>query len=123
MLSVLPKDRDYLRFFPLLQWKTISVPTLSSCVWGRVGYLLNASFGNCSPEYKEVAQKFKSFYVDNYVAGVVSVDEVEIFIEKTKLIMSEECFNLRIFERSVASRIIDNYSGETFILGIMWDLR
>ncbi|GFT12172.1 uncharacterized protein TNCV_219881 [Trichonephila clavipes] len=49
MLSVAPKDRDYLRFFPM-QWKTISVQALSSCVWGVFKPLLieciyYASFG------------------------------------------------------------------------------
>ncbi|GFU44966.1 integrase_H2C2 domain-containing protein [Trichonephila clavipes] len=78
---------------------------------------------NCNPECKEVAQKLKSsFYVDNCVTGVFSADEIEIFIEKTKLIMSERCFNLRIFESNVASKSVDKHSGETFILGIIWDL-
>ncbi|GFU94661.1 uncharacterized protein TNCV_732971 [Trichonephila clavipes] len=78
---------------------------------------------NCSSEYKEVAQKLKSsFYVDNCVTGIFSVDDIEIFIEKTKLIMSEGCFNLRIFERNVVSKSVDKHSGETFIWGIIWDL-
>ncbi|GFW73289.1 integrase catalytic domain-containing protein [Trichonephila clavipes] len=78
---------------------------------------------NCNSECKEVAQKLKSsFYVDNCVTGVFSADEIEIFIEKTKLIMSERCFNLRIFESNVASKSVDKHSGETFILGIIWDL-
>ncbi|GFT06649.1 integrase catalytic domain-containing protein [Trichonephila clavipes] len=78
---------------------------------------------NCNSECKEVALKLKSsFYVDNCVTGVFSADEIEIFIEKTKLIMSEGCFNLRIFESNVASKSVDKHSGETFILGIIWDL-
>ncbi|GFT34280.1 integrase catalytic domain-containing protein [Trichonephila clavipes] len=36
--------------------------------------------------------------------------------------MSEGCFNLRIFESNVASKSVDKHSGETFILGIIWDL-
>ncbi|GFW37082.1 integrase catalytic domain-containing protein [Trichonephila clavipes] len=48
--------------------------------------------------------------------------EIEIFIEKTKLIMSDGCFNLRIFGSNVASESVDKHSGETFILGIIWDL-
>ncbi|GFW15007.1 DUF1758 domain-containing protein [Trichonephila clavipes] len=90
-------------------------------------YLLNASImhllENCNSECKEVAQKLKSsFYVDNCVTGVFSADEIEIFIEKTKLFMSEGCFNLRIFESNVASKSVDKRSGETFIFGIIWDL-
>ncbi|GFW85121.1 integrase catalytic domain-containing protein [Trichonephila clavipes] len=90
-------------------------------------YLLNPSImhllENNNSEIKEVAKKLKSsFYVDNCVTGVFSDDEIEILIEKTKLIKSEGCFNLRIFESNVASKSVDKHSGETFILGIIWDL-
>ncbi|GFY61133.1 uncharacterized protein TNIN_483531 [Trichonephila inaurata madagascariensis] len=36
--------------------------------------------------------------------------------------MTEGCFNLRIFESNVASKNVDKHSGETIILGILWDL-
>ncbi|GFX66693.1 uncharacterized protein TNCV_1428591 [Trichonephila clavipes] len=36
--------------------------------------------------------------------------------------MSEGCFNLCIFGSNVASKSVDKHSGETFILGIIWDL-
>ncbi|GFV34566.1 integrase catalytic domain-containing protein [Trichonephila clavipes] len=128
MLSVAPKDRDYLRFFFPCNEKQL-VYRHCRVVFGVSSspYLLNASImhllENCNPECKEVAQKLKSsFYVDNCVTGVFSADEIEIFIEKTKLIMSEGCFNLRIFESNVASKSVDKHSGETFILGIIWDL-
>ncbi|GFT30114.1 integrase catalytic domain-containing protein [Trichonephila clavipes] len=128
MLSVAPKDRDYLRFFSPCNEKQL-VYRHCRVVFGVSSspYLLNASImhllENCNSECKEVAQKLKSsFYVDNCVTGVFSADEIEIFIEKTKLIMSERCFNLRIFESNVASKSVDKHSGETFILGIIWDL-
>ncbi|GFX50307.1 uncharacterized protein TNCV_338421 [Trichonephila clavipes] len=128
MLSVAPKDRDYLRFFFPCNGKQL-VYRHCRVVFGVSSspYLLNASImhllENCNSECKEVAQKLKSsFYVDNCVTGVFSADEIEIFIEKTKLIMSEGCFNLRIFESNVASKSVDKHSGETFILGIIWDL-
>ncbi|GFU30829.1 integrase catalytic domain-containing protein [Trichonephila clavipes] len=128
MLSVAPKDRDYLRFFFPCNEKQL-VYRHCRVVFGLSSspYLLNASImhllENCNSECKEVAQKLKSsFYVDNCVTGVFSADEIEIFIEKTKLIMSERCFNLRIFESNVASKSVDKHSGETFILGIIWDL-
>ncbi|GFX16941.1 integrase catalytic domain-containing protein [Trichonephila clavipes] len=128
MLSVAPKDRDYLRFFSPCNEKQL-VYRHCRVVFGVSSspYLLNASImhllENCNSECKEVALKLKSsFYVDNCVTGVFSADEIEIFIEKTKLIMSEGCFNLRIFESNVASKSVDKHSGETFILGIIWDL-
>ncbi|GFU08886.1 DUF1758 domain-containing protein [Trichonephila clavipes] len=128
MLSVPPKDRDYLRFFFPCNEKQL-VYRHCRVVFGVSSspYLLNASImhllENCNSECKEVAQKLKSsFYVDNCVTGVFSADETDIFIDKTKLIMSEGCFNLRIFGSNVASKSVDKHSGETFILGIIWDL-
>ncbi|GFS89736.1 uncharacterized protein TNCV_633271 [Trichonephila clavipes] len=119
MLSVAPKDRDYLRFFSPCNEKQL-VYRHCRVVFGVSSspYLLNASImhllENCNSEYKEVAQKLKSsFNVDNCVTGVFSADEIEIFIEKTKLIMSEGCFNLRIFESNVASKSVDKHSDET----------
>ncbi|GFX36242.1 uncharacterized protein TNCV_2065801 [Trichonephila clavipes] len=128
MLSIAPKDRDYLRFFSPCNEKQL-VYRHCRVVFGVSSspYLLNASImhllENCNTECKEVALKLKSsFYGNNCVTGVFSADEIEIFIEKTKLIMSEGCFNLRIFESNVASKSVDKHSGETFILGIIWDL-
>ncbi|GFY64008.1 integrase catalytic domain-containing protein [Trichonephila inaurata madagascariensis] len=79
---------------------------------------------SCNSEYKEIALKLKtSFYVDNCVTGVFSVDEIEIFIEKTKLIMTRKDVLIYVFfESNVASKNVDNHSGKTFILGIIWDL-
>ncbi|GFU55789.1 DUF1758 domain-containing protein [Trichonephila clavipes] len=129
MLSVAPKDRDYLRFFFFRCNEKQLVYRHCRVVFGVSSspYLLNVSImhllENCNSECKEVAQKLKSsFYVDNCVTGVFSADEIEIFIEKTKLIMSEGCFNLRIFESYLKSKSVDKYSGDTFILGIIWDL-
>ncbi|GFS84413.1 integrase catalytic domain-containing protein [Trichonephila clavipes] len=129
MLSVAPKDRDYLSdfFFPCNEKQLVY--RHSRVVFGVSSspYLLNVSImhllENCNSECKEVAQKLKSsFYVDNCVTGVFRADEIEIFIEKTKLIMSEGCFNLRIFESNMTSKSVDKHSGKTFILGIIWDL-
>ncbi|GFT24031.1 uncharacterized protein TNCV_2063111 [Trichonephila clavipes] len=121
MLSVAPKDRDYLRFFSPCNEKQL-VYRHCRVVFGVSSspYLLNASImhllENCNSECKEVAQKLKSsFYVDNCVTGVFSADEIEIFIEKTKLIMSEGCFNLRIFESNVVSKSVDKHSSETLV--------
>ncbi|GFV96666.1 uncharacterized protein TNCV_3387591 [Trichonephila clavipes] len=109
MLSVAPKNRDYLRlFFPCNEKQLVYRHCRVVFGVSSIPYLLNASImhllENSNSECKEVAQKLKSsFYVDNCVTGVFSADEIEIFIEKTKLIMSEGCFNLRIFESNMAS--------------------
>ncbi|GFW59352.1 DUF1758 domain-containing protein [Trichonephila clavipes] len=122
MLSVAPKDRGYLRFFPCNEKQLVYRHCRVVFGVSSSPYLLNASImhllENCNSECKEVALKLKSsFYVDNCVTGVISADEIEIFIEKTKLIMSEGCFNLRIFGSNVASKSVDKHSGETFYFG------
>ncbi|GFU36883.1 integrase catalytic domain-containing protein [Trichonephila clavipes] len=124
-----PKDKDYLSqiFFPCNDKQLVYRHCRVVFGVSSSPYLLNASImhllENSNSECKEVAQKLKSsFYVDNCVTGVFSADEIDIFIEKTKLIMSEGCFNLRIFESNVASKSVDKHSGEIFILGIIWDL-
>ncbi|GFY28277.1 39S ribosomal protein L49, mitochondrial [Trichonephila clavipes] len=121
MLSVAPKDRDYLRFFfPCNECRVVFGVSSSP-------YLLNASImhllENCNSECKEVAQKLKSsFYVDNCVTGVFSANEIVNLVFSINISMSERCFNLRIFGSNVASKSVDKHSGETFILGIIWDL-
>ncbi|GFU88952.1 uncharacterized protein TNCV_4446271 [Trichonephila clavipes] len=76
MLSVAPKDRDFLRFFFPSSEKRI-VYRHYRVVFGVSSspFLLNASImhllENCQPQHEEVAQKLKSsFYVDNCVSGV-----------------------------------------------------
>ncbi|GFY13457.1 uncharacterized protein TNCV_1803281 [Trichonephila clavipes] len=78
---------------------------------------------NCQPQHEEVAQKLKSsFYVDNCVSGVFNTDEQGRFIEHAKLIMLNGCFNLRGFESNVAGKNIDRSSGDTSVLGVIWNL-
>ncbi|GFV35512.1 integrase_H2C2 domain-containing protein [Trichonephila clavipes] len=78
---------------------------------------------NCQPQHEEVAQKLKcSFYVDNCVSGVFNTDEQRRFIEHAKLIMLNGCFNLRGFESNVAGKNVDRSSGDTSVLGVIWNL-
>ncbi|GFU22780.1 uncharacterized protein TNCV_829851 [Trichonephila clavipes] len=90
-------------------------------------FLLNASIThlleNCQPQHEEVAQKLKSsFYVDTCVSGVFNTDEQGRFIEHAKLIMLNGCFNLRGFESNVAGKNVDRSSGDTSVLGVIWNL-
>ncbi|GFW77498.1 integrase catalytic domain-containing protein [Trichonephila clavipes] len=78
---------------------------------------------NCQPQHEEVAQKLKSsFYVDNCVSGVFNTDEQGRFIEHAKLIMLNGCFNLRDFESNMAGKNVDRSSGDTSVLGVIWNL-
>ncbi|GFY08405.1 DUF1758 domain-containing protein [Trichonephila clavipes] len=128
MLSVAPKDRDFLRFFsPGSEGQEI----YGHCqvVFGVCSslYLLNISLihllENCPTEFKEIAQKMKrSFYVDNLVCGVYNISELEHFIEQAKCIMNKGFFNLRGFESNVDCKNVDKHSGDTSVLGIIWNL-
>ncbi|XP_055929784.1 uncharacterized protein LOC129960389 [Argiope bruennichi] len=124
MLSVAPKDRNFLRFFypcnELIYRHCRIVFGVSSSP-----FLLNATImhllENCTEFYD--VQKLKcSFYVDNCLTGVCSISEAENFIEKAKIIISKGCFNLRGWESNVECKHISKHSGNTSVLGIIWNL-
>ncbi|GFT77399.1 DUF1758 domain-containing protein [Trichonephila clavipes] len=92
MLSVAPKDRDFLRLFPCSERRIVYRHCRVVFGVSSSPFLLNASImhllENCQPQHEEVAQKMKcSFYVDNCVSGVFNTDEQRRFIEHVKLIM------------------------------------
>ncbi|GFX53446.1 integrase catalytic domain-containing protein [Trichonephila clavipes] len=100
MLSVHPKDRDYLRFF--YPSKEELVYRHCRIVFGLNSspFLLNASIkhllDNAPLEYCNVVEKLKSsFYVDNCLSGVNNVKEQENFIDIASKLLSKGCFNLR----------------------------
>ncbi|GFS70225.1 DUF1758 domain-containing protein [Trichonephila clavipes] len=64
----------------------------------------------------------RSFYVDNLVCGVYNTSELEHSIEQTKYIMNKGYFNLRGFESNIDCKNVDKHSGDTSILGIIWNL-
>ncbi|XP_035234190.1 uncharacterized protein LOC118206019 [Stegodyphus dumicola] len=128
MLSVASKDRDFLRhFFPCNEGQLIYRHCRVVFGVSSSPYLLNASImhllENCPRQYSEVAQRLKSsFYVDNCLSSVCSIDEQFTFIEHSKLIMSNGYFNLRGFESNVAGTNVDKHSGDTSVLGVIWNL-
>ncbi|GFV61299.1 DUF1758 domain-containing protein [Trichonephila clavipes] len=129
MLSVAPKDRDFLGFFfPCSEGRIVYRHCRLVFGVSSSPFLLNASImhllENCQPQHKEVAQKLKcsSFYVDNCVSGVFNTDEQGRFIEHAKFIMLNGCFNLRGFESNVAGKNVDESSGDTSVLGVIWNL-
>ncbi|GFT76127.1 integrase catalytic domain-containing protein [Trichonephila clavipes] len=119
----------FLDFFPHLVKGGSCIGTAELClVFSSSPFLLNASImhllENCQPQHEEVAQKPRkcSFYVDNCVSGVFNTDEQGRFIEHAKLIMLNGCFNLRGFENNVAGKNVDRSSGDTSVLGVIWNL-
>ncbi|GBM92583.1 hypothetical protein AVEN_39897-1 [Araneus ventricosus] len=127
MLSVAPKDRDFLRFFyPCNDVEFIYRHCRIVFGVSSSPFLLNATImhllENCT-EFYDVVQKLKcSFYVDNCLTGVHDVSEAENFIEMAKLIMFKGCFNLRGWESNVECRHASKHSGNTSVLGIIWNL-
>ncbi|GBM79751.1 hypothetical protein AVEN_164489-1 [Araneus ventricosus] len=127
MLSVAPKDRDFLRFFyPCNDVELIYRHCRIVFGVSSSPFLLNATImhllENCT-EFYDVVQKLKcSFYVDNCLTGVHNVSEAEDFIEKAKLIMAKGCFNLRGWESNVECKHASKHSGNTSVLGIIWNL-
>ncbi|GFY45761.1 integrase catalytic domain-containing protein [Trichonephila inaurata madagascariensis] len=90
MLSVAPKDRDYLRFFyPIKEGELVYRHCRIVFGLNSSPFLLNASLkhllDNAPSEYCDVVEKLKcSFYVDNCLSGVHNVTEEEYFIDAVK---------------------------------------
>ncbi|GFV63500.1 uncharacterized protein TNCV_1551631 [Trichonephila clavipes] len=127
MLSVHPKDRDYLRFF--YPSKEELVYRHCRIVFGLNSspFLLNASIkhllDNAPLEYCNVVEKLKSsFYVDNCLSGVNNVKEQENFIDIASKLLSKGCFNLRGWQSNVASKYVSQHTGEASVLGMLWNL-
>ncbi|GFV68731.1 uncharacterized protein TNCV_1902471 [Trichonephila clavipes] len=128
MLPGGPKDRDFLKFFtPGLEGQEIYRHCRVVFRCGLEQTPLNISLihvlENCPTEFKEIAQEMKqSFYVDTLVCGVYNTSELEHFIEQAKCIMNKGIFNLRGFESNVDCKNVDKHSGDTSVLGIIWNL-
>ncbi|GFT10459.1 DUF5641 domain-containing protein [Nephila pilipes] len=54
--------------------------------------------------------------------GVCNVAVADNFVEKAQLIMSKGCFNLRGWESNVGCKHTSRNSGDTSVLGIIWNL-
>ncbi|GFY45834.1 integrase catalytic domain-containing protein [Trichonephila inaurata madagascariensis] len=106
MLSVAPKDRDYLRFFyPIKEGELVYRHCRIVFGLNSSPFLLNASLkhllDNAPSEYCDVVEKLKcSFYVDNCLSGVHNVTEEEYFIDAAKKVLSKGCFDLRGWQKS-----------------------
>ncbi|GFY33854.1 uncharacterized protein TNCV_4595631 [Trichonephila clavipes] len=84
---------------------------------------VETKLGNCQPQHEEVAQKLKSsFYVTIMYLVCLILTSRGRFIEHAKLIMLNGCFNLRGFESNVAGKNVDRSSGDTSVLGVIWNL-
>ncbi|XP_035228388.1 uncharacterized protein LOC118200536 [Stegodyphus dumicola] len=99
-LSIIPKRRDYLRFFlPTLEEPMIyrhcrvvfGVCSSLFQLFASIEHLLN----NSPADFDDVTQKLKhSFYVDNCVTGVHDIKQQESFITKATEVMAQG--NLRV---------------------------
>ncbi|XP_055947035.1 uncharacterized protein LOC129980679 [Argiope bruennichi] len=128
MLSVHPKDRDYLRFFyPSKEGELVYRHCRIVFGLNSSPFLLNASIkhllDNAPLEYYDVVEKLKcSFYVDNCLSGVHNVKEEENFIDTAKKVLSKGCFNLRGWQSNVACKYVSQHTGDASVLGMLWNL-
>ncbi|GFR16276.1 putative RNA-directed DNA polymerase from transposon X-element [Trichonephila clavata] len=82
---------------------------------------LNHLLEHSSLECTEIISKLKhSFYVDNCVSGVFTEQEVRNFISSA--VLSKGCFNLRNWESNVNGPGVSKCTGDTDLLGIIWNL-
>ncbi|GFV82380.1 putative RNA-directed DNA polymerase from transposon X-element [Trichonephila clavipes] len=95
MLSVHPKDRDYLRFF---------YPSKEELVYRhcRIVFGLNSSPFLLNASIKHL--------LDNAP------------LEYSSKLLSKGCFNLRGWQSNVASKYVSQHTGEASVLGILWNL-
>ncbi|GFY37367.1 integrase catalytic domain-containing protein [Trichonephila inaurata madagascariensis] len=127
-LSIIPKHRDYLRFFlPTIKETKIyrhcrvvfGIRSFPFQLFACIDHLLE----NSPARFDDVTQKLKhSSYVDNCVTGVSDIQEQENFIVKAIEVMAKGCFSLRGWESNVPGRYISRSSGVTSLLGLLWDL-
>ncbi|XP_045451223.1 uncharacterized protein LOC123660165 [Melitaea cinxia] len=127
-ISVTPQDRDYLRF---VWWKDntceeIKVYRHCRVVFGLTAspFLLSATIShhlNQVTEQKDTADILaRSFYVDNLVTSLDSIEQTQKFIQDAKRVMNEGKFDLRQW---VTSPLEINETQNTVIsiLGLQWD--
>ncbi|GFX36199.1 integrase_H2C2 domain-containing protein [Trichonephila clavipes] len=127
MLSVLPKDRDYLRFFYPSKGELVYRHCRIVFGLNSSPFLLDASLkhllDNAPFEYCNVVEKLKcSFYVDNCLSGVNNVKEQENFIDIASKLLSKGCFNLRCWQSNVACKYVSQHTGEASVLCMLWNL-
>ena len=140
MIEICERDRDFLRF---LWWEDLSEQKLKAYRHQRVVFGVNCSpfllssvieihLGQVKEEDKSVAEKLlESFYVDNCVASVDSLEEYEHFKEHATRIMSEAGMDLRQWAATVvdtaevkklcSSECRYTEQSVTPVLGLRWD--
>ncbi|KAL0861187.1 hypothetical protein ABMA27_009669 [Loxostege sticticalis] len=131
-ISLIPEDRDYLRF---LWWSTLDEEnrTLVTYRHRRVVFgvtsspfhlaaTINHHLDNSPEKLRNTAMKLKkSFYVDNCVTSLESEEDLDKFIRESKEIMLRGKFDLRGWISS--PKLVDENVENTSILGLVWNVR
>ncbi|KAF2884418.1 hypothetical protein ILUMI_21758 [Ignelater luminosus] len=110
-INITPKDRNVLRF---LWWNKNNI--IEIYCHRRVRIAQEDQFIHMSDTIKKL---FSSFYVDNCVTSVDSVEELYQFKEESKILMTEGGFNLRGWEYTHC----EEPHQLTSVLGLTWDKR
>ncbi|KMQ86796.1 integrase core domain protein [Lasius niger] len=128
-ISVVPTDRDVLRF---LWWDTeerietyrhrrviFGVSSSPFLLGATIELHVEQSFNSTdSLHRKKICEKLaKSFYVDDCITSVNSYTDFQIFQEEAVSLMSGAKFDLRKWKYTG----MRNQNGQTTVLGILWD--
>lgn len=128
-------DRDYLKFLWWKDFESKCVTTYRHCrvVFGVKSspFLLGATIlhhlDSIHPEMEDTANRLRtSFYVDNCVTSVSSIEELNRFVRESSTIMMSGQFELRDWCSNVTineTKYGNIYSGEPIVplLGMQWD--
>ncbi|XP_017877686.1 uncharacterized protein LOC108623602, partial [Ceratina calcarata] len=132
-ISIHPAERDFLRFFWYDDEGKVIVYRHCRVVFGvcsspfilgaiinlHLSSVLNSFSGNSITEivYNNTKKLKRSFYVDNCVTSVNSVDELNVFMNNAKTVMESGKFDLRGWEYTKDG----GAKGFSNVLGLLWD--
>ncbi|XP_059060728.1 uncharacterized protein LOC131853727 [Achroia grisella] len=130
-ISIVPDDRDYLRFLwwshPSNMDKTIVTYRHRRVVFGVASSpfhliaTINHHLDHCHDHLKQTAEQLKnSFYVDNCVTSLPSKAALDKFINESKELMINGKFDLRGWVSSPI--LVDNKVENISILGVLWNI-
>lgn len=138
-IELKPKDRDYVRFLWWASDESIEVFRHTRVVFGvtsspfLLGAVISYHLSKAPAEEQAIAEKLKkSFYVDNCVASVDTVRELEYFVKKSRYIFEQAKMDLRkwtfgpcteipktVWERlNISSEVVED---PVSVLGLQWN--
>jgi len=130
-IGVREQDRDYLRFLVCDAENNLTIYRHKRVVFGvtaspfLLAATLNYHLDQVTEDFSDVARILKdSFYVDNSLTSLDTVEEAKRFVEGAQEVMSSGHFNLRCWKSNYAEVINEetiDISEPVQVLGMIWD--